>query len=199
MSFILFLPLFLSFHEKDETRYESMNVLGSFEKFLSYEERRKKGVVSHIAWVWELRSAYIKHAISKWYEAFWDKPNNKTVLAWRKTDNIISFRIGYYIWYQNYSPTWDGATCTSPWGSPTRMMIHRRGWLWRPTLPRCERWYVYMKDALIKVWGLLGVIKLNNKTMWASSKVDNIISFRRSVTKGHVCRCMKWLEPHQGI
>jgi hypothetical protein len=30
-------------------------------------------VASHIAWVWERECAYIEHALSKWYEAFWGK------------------------------------------------------------------------------------------------------------------------------
>ena len=36
-------------------------------------------MISHIAWVWEKGCTYIKYALSKWYEIFWDKPNNKIV------------------------------------------------------------------------------------------------------------------------
>jgi hypothetical protein len=49
----------------------------------------------HIAWVWE-KMMCLEYALSKWYEAFWGKSNTKTVWAWPKVDNIISFREGCY-------------------------------------------------------------------------------------------------------
>jgi hypothetical protein len=42
------------------------------------------------------KALYIEHALSKWYETFWSKPNNKIAQAWPKADNIISFKAGYY-------------------------------------------------------------------------------------------------------
>ena len=33
---------------------------------------------------------------------FGGKPNTKTMQAWPKADNIISFKAGCYIWYQSH-------------------------------------------------------------------------------------------------
>ena len=52
-------------------------------------------LMSHIAWVWK-KMMCLEYALSKWYEAFWGKPNTKTMWAWPKVDNIISFRVGCY-------------------------------------------------------------------------------------------------------
>ena len=87
--------------------------------------------------------------LSKWYETFWGKPNNKTIWAWPKANNIILLGVGVLHMISEPKPSlrW-GGTCTSAWGSLVGTLGPKREWLWCPILLGCEKDDVFIWNIL---------------------------------------------------